>query len=83
MRERGRLLDEGLERLDAYWRGEFEPLPVQQPRIPVWVASKGLAPKPMRRAALWDGWFPINLPSPEDLGRAGSSRSVARTRGSR
>ncbi len=69
IRERGRLLDEGLERLDAYWRGEFEPLPVQRPRIPVWVASKGLAPKPMRRAARWDGWFPINLPSPDDLAR--------------
>src|SRR3954471_17736505 len=67
MRERARLLDDGLDRLDAYWRGECEPLPVQQPRIPVWVASNWPARRPMRRAARWDGWFPIDLPSPEAL----------------
>lgn len=30
-RERGRVLDESLERLDRFWRGEFNPLPVQRP----------------------------------------------------
>src|SRR3954451_18560115 len=45
MRARARLLDDGLERLDAYWRGEFEPRPVQRPRIPVWVASRWPARK--------------------------------------
>ena len=38
-RERSRVLDESLERLDGFWRGEFNPLPVQRPRIPVWVAA--------------------------------------------
>src|SRR6266508_4164906 len=33
-RERARMLDEGLERLDGFWRGGFNPLPVQRPRIP-------------------------------------------------
>ena len=67
MRSRAQLLDAGLERLTAYWGGEFEPRPVQQPRIPVWVASRWPARRPMRRAARWDGWFPIDLPSPEAL----------------
>jgi alkanesulfonate monooxygenase SsuD/methylene tetrahydromethanopterin reductase-like flavin-dependent oxidoreductase (luciferase family) len=67
MRERARLLDAGLLQLDAYWRGEFEPLPLQQPRIRVWVASIWPSRRPMRRAAKWDGWFPINVPSPTDL----------------
>ena len=33
-RERARLLDERLERLGAFWSGEFQPPPVQRPRIP-------------------------------------------------
>src|SRR5919205_3515129 len=37
-RERAKLLDAGLDRLARYWGGEFVPPPVQQPRIPVWVA---------------------------------------------
>src|SRR4051812_32069252 len=36
-RERAKLLDAGLEQLAAYWAGEFQPAPLQQPRIPVWV----------------------------------------------
>jgi alkanesulfonate monooxygenase SsuD/methylene tetrahydromethanopterin reductase-like flavin-dependent oxidoreductase (luciferase family) len=66
IRERGRMLDAGLERLGAFWDGEFEPPPVRG-RIPVWVASMALAPRPMRRAARWDGWFPIYLDSPASL----------------
>jgi alkanesulfonate monooxygenase SsuD/methylene tetrahydromethanopterin reductase-like flavin-dependent oxidoreductase (luciferase family) len=66
MRERGRMLDAGLDKLAAYWGGEFEPLPVSG-KIPVWVASNGLAPRPMRRAARWDGWFPIYLDGPASL----------------
>jgi alkanesulfonate monooxygenase SsuD/methylene tetrahydromethanopterin reductase-like flavin-dependent oxidoreductase (luciferase family) len=38
-RERARLLDEGLDRLNAFWAGEFHPLPLQRPRIPLWVAA--------------------------------------------
>lgn len=32
--ERARLLDQGLDDLVRYWTGEFQPVPVQQPRIP-------------------------------------------------
>jgi alkanesulfonate monooxygenase SsuD/methylene tetrahydromethanopterin reductase-like flavin-dependent oxidoreductase (luciferase family) len=66
-RERATLLDEGLLRLMAYWNGEFEPRPVQQPRIPVWAAANWPNRRPVRRAANWDGLFPVELPGPEAL----------------
>jgi alkanesulfonate monooxygenase SsuD/methylene tetrahydromethanopterin reductase-like flavin-dependent oxidoreductase (luciferase family) len=66
-RARARLLDEGLARLEAYWAGEFEPRPLQQPRIPVWVAAVWPHRRPVRRAARWDGLFPIDLPGPDAL----------------
>ncbi|HYP47594.1 MAG TPA: LLM class flavin-dependent oxidoreductase [Thermoleophilaceae bacterium] len=66
-RGRARLLDEGLERLASYWDGEFEPQPLQQPRIPVWVASRWPNRRPLARAARWDGLFPIDLPGPDAL----------------
>ena len=67
-RARAKLLDDGLERLAAYWGGEFEPRPVQQPRIPVWVASRWPNRRPLERAARWDGVFPIDqCPGPEAL----------------
>jgi alkanesulfonate monooxygenase SsuD/methylene tetrahydromethanopterin reductase-like flavin-dependent oxidoreductase (luciferase family) len=64
-RKRARLLDEGLERLTDFWGGEFEPAPVQQPRIPVWVAARWPNRRPVRRAARWDGLFVIDLPGPD------------------
>jgi alkanesulfonate monooxygenase SsuD/methylene tetrahydromethanopterin reductase-like flavin-dependent oxidoreductase (luciferase family) len=69
MRERARLLDEGLDRLQSYWDGELVPPPVQRPRIPVWVAARGAKRRPLRRAARWDGFFPIELDGPEVLAR--------------
>ena len=66
-RERARLLDEGLAKLAEYWDGEFEPRPVQQPRIPVWLAARWPNRKPVRRALAWDGLFPIELPDPDAL----------------
>jgi alkanesulfonate monooxygenase SsuD/methylene tetrahydromethanopterin reductase-like flavin-dependent oxidoreductase (luciferase family) len=66
-RERARLLDTGLERLSELWAGEFLPEPVQQPRIPVWVAGRWPKRRPLRRAAQWDGFFPIDLERPADL----------------
>ena len=66
-RERARLLDEGLEGLQRYWEGEFEPRPAQSPRIPVWVASRWPNRRPLRRAARYDGLFPIDLPGPDAL----------------
>jgi alkanesulfonate monooxygenase SsuD/methylene tetrahydromethanopterin reductase-like flavin-dependent oxidoreductase (luciferase family) len=78
-RGRARLLDESLERLDAYWRGEFRPLPLQRPRIPVWVAAVWPHRRPVRRALRWDGLFPIELPGPAEL--AVLAEEVGRERG--
>jgi alkanesulfonate monooxygenase SsuD/methylene tetrahydromethanopterin reductase-like flavin-dependent oxidoreductase (luciferase family) len=66
-RERARLLDRGLEQLTGYWDGEFLPRPVQQSRIPIWVAARWPHRRPLRRAARWDGLFPIELPGPAEL----------------
>ncbi len=66
-RRRAVLLDEALQALAGFWGGELEPLPVQRPRIPVWVASRWPNRRPVRRAIRWDGLFPIEVPSPEDL----------------
>jgi alkanesulfonate monooxygenase SsuD/methylene tetrahydromethanopterin reductase-like flavin-dependent oxidoreductase (luciferase family) len=66
-RARAKLLDDGLERLLAYWCGEFEPRPVQEPRIPIWVAARWPNKRPLKRAARYDGVFPIDLPEPDEL----------------
>jgi len=73
-RERAELLDDGLAILDRLWSGEpatvdgrhyridgvtFLPRPVQRPRIPVWIAGMWPNRAPFRRAARWDGVFPI------------------------
>jgi len=77
-RERARLLDDGLARLRELWAGEFEPPPMQTPRIPVWVAGRWPHRRPIRRAAAWDGMFPIELPNPEAL--AELAAEIARQR---
>lgn len=77
-RERARLLDSGLERLHAYWGGELEPRPVQSPRIPIWVAARWPNRRPVRRAARWDGLFPIELPGPEALAQLGEEVGALR-----
>src|SRR4029453_17453560 len=64
-RERARLLDEGLDRLIAYWDGDFEPGPVS--RIPIWAAARWPNRRPLARAARYDGVFPIDLPGPDAL----------------
>jgi hypothetical protein len=51
----------------SYWDGEFEPRPLQRPRIPVWVAARWPNRRPMRRAARWDGLFPIDQEEPAQL----------------
>jgi alkanesulfonate monooxygenase SsuD/methylene tetrahydromethanopterin reductase-like flavin-dependent oxidoreductase (luciferase family) len=71
---RGQMLDEGLSVLAGLWSGEpfsynsphyqvsqahFLPRPVQLPRIPIWVAGYWPNKAPMRRAACWDGMFPL------------------------
>jgi alkanesulfonate monooxygenase SsuD/methylene tetrahydromethanopterin reductase-like flavin-dependent oxidoreductase (luciferase family) len=86
-RGRADLLDDGLEILQGLWTGnrfsyvgrrlqvrgaQFLPTPVQQPRIPVWVAGRWPNRRPFRRAADWDGVFPIfaDGPSPDALAEA-------------
>ena len=73
-KERGAMLDEGLRVLQGLWSGEpfsfdgqhyhvhaaqFLPKPIQQPRIPVWVGGFWPNKAPFRRAAQWDGVFPL------------------------
>jgi len=67
-------LDEGLETLVRMWSGErfnyqgryvtarnvqFLPRSLQTPRIPIWVAGRWPKQAPFRRAARWDGAFPL------------------------
>jgi alkanesulfonate monooxygenase SsuD/methylene tetrahydromethanopterin reductase-like flavin-dependent oxidoreductase (luciferase family) len=81
-RRRARMLDESLAILTAAWSGEpvhhrgehytvdgmrFLPRPVQRPGVPVWVAGSYGKPRPLRRAARYDGFFPMNLEHPDQL----------------
>jgi alkanesulfonate monooxygenase SsuD/methylene tetrahydromethanopterin reductase-like flavin-dependent oxidoreductase (luciferase family) len=72
---RAALLDEALEVLTALWSGEaithrgehytavgtFLPTPRQHPRIPIWVGGMWPHRGAFRRAARWDGVFPIEV----------------------
>jgi probable F420-dependent oxidoreductase len=81
-KRRGRMLDDSLEILTAAWSGEpvhhrgehytvdgvrFLPRPVQRPGVPVWVAGFYGKPKPLRRAADYQGFFPVNLDHADQL----------------
>jgi len=77
-RERARLLDQGLERLTGFWDGEFEPPPVQRPRIPIWVAATWPNRRPLRRAALYEGLFPVEVPGPEEFAEMASEVKAMR-----
>ncbi len=74
-RVRAAKLDEGLEVLTGLWSGapfsyhgtqyrvrnvQFAPRPVQQPRIPIWIAGSWPIKAPFRRAARWDGVVPTS-----------------------
>jgi len=74
------MLDDSLERLDGFWRGGFHPLPMQRPRIPVWVATRWPNRRPIQRALRWDGLFPIDLPGPEQLAELVDEIGKARAR---
>ncbi len=41
----------------------FTPTPVQQPRVPIWVACRSQAVRPLRRAARFDGLVPETDPA--------------------
>ncbi|TSD93255.1 LLM class flavin-dependent oxidoreductase [Skermania sp. ID1734] len=67
IQERARSLDAGLDRITRCWSGDYQPVPVQRPRIPIWVGSEWPHRQPLRRAARWDGWFPVGILNPDDL----------------
>jgi alkanesulfonate monooxygenase SsuD/methylene tetrahydromethanopterin reductase-like flavin-dependent oxidoreductase (luciferase family) len=74
-RVRAGLLDDALDFLARAWAGEpvgvgnvrLLPTPVQRPRPPVWIAARWPNRAPLRRAARWDGLFPVDVPSPDAL----------------
>jgi Luciferase-like monooxygenase len=87
-RVRARKLDEALGILDGLERGErfqhqgeyfqieevtFHPRPVQTPRVPIWVAGFWPNKAPLRRAARWDGVFPLKMPPVPPIGLTPSS----------
>jgi alkanesulfonate monooxygenase SsuD/methylene tetrahydromethanopterin reductase-like flavin-dependent oxidoreductase (luciferase family) len=84
-RDRARLLDDGLERLAAYWGGEFRPPPVRRrgrAGIPVWLAGRWPNRRPLQRAAQWDGFFPIgDLTEPEELMQIAAEIAALRAAG--
>jgi probable F420-dependent oxidoreductase len=94
---RAAMLDEGLDVLAALWSGDrvshqgrfytvddvrLAPVPVQRPRIPIWVGGNSRAA--LRRAARWDGWFAASVSereicmTPEEL--AGNVATIRRYR---
>jgi len=81
-RRRGNMLNEAMDILTAAWSGEpihhrgehftvdgirFLPRPIQQPRVPVWVAGYPGRVRPLRRAVRYDGFFRIDLEHPDQL----------------
>lgn len=82
-RIRGEQLDEGLELLAALWSGSvvdhrghhytavdsrFLPTPLQRPRIPIWVGGMWPRTPAFRRAARWDGVYPMVIgDTPDDF----------------
>jgi alkanesulfonate monooxygenase SsuD/methylene tetrahydromethanopterin reductase-like flavin-dependent oxidoreductase (luciferase family) len=99
-RVRAELLDEGLDVMAGLWSGErfsyqgqhfrldpvrFSPVPVQRPRIPVWVGGVLPAARPVARATRWDGMVPIRYndqglvaPSAQDMADVGAAAVKAR-----
>lgn len=79
---RAERLDEALAIIDGLWRGDevkasgsnfqvdglqLRPLPVQQPRIPIWVVGGWRSARSIGRAARWDGVIPQRIKSQEPL----------------
>jgi alkanesulfonate monooxygenase SsuD/methylene tetrahydromethanopterin reductase-like flavin-dependent oxidoreductase (luciferase family) len=66
-RRRAALLDAGLDFLVEAWAGGFLPTPVQRPRPPVWIGVVYPNRPPLRRAARYDGVFPVAVQTPDDV----------------
>jgi alkanesulfonate monooxygenase SsuD/methylene tetrahydromethanopterin reductase-like flavin-dependent oxidoreductase (luciferase family) len=92
-RRRASMLDESLEILAAAWSGEtvrhrgehytvdgmqFRPRPVQRPGVPVWVAGYYGKRRPVRRAARYEGFFPLGLDHPDQLAEIVSDLAALR-----
>jgi alkanesulfonate monooxygenase SsuD/methylene tetrahydromethanopterin reductase-like flavin-dependent oxidoreductase (luciferase family) len=92
-RKRAQMLDEALEILQAAWSGElvkhrgehytvdamrFLPRPVQRPGVPIWVAGFYGKPRPLRRAARYQGFFPVNLEDADQLAEIAASLAALR-----
>jgi len=92
------MLDESLEILQAAWSGEpvhhrgehyvvdgmrFLPRPVQRPGVPVWVAGFYGKPRPLRRAAWYQRFFPVNLEHPDQLAEIVADLTVLRNEAGR
>jgi alkanesulfonate monooxygenase SsuD/methylene tetrahydromethanopterin reductase-like flavin-dependent oxidoreductase (luciferase family) len=86
-------LDEGLDLLQKLWSGEevdhhgphytadkvrFLPRPVNG-RVPIWLAARWPNKAPVRRAARYDGLFPIELKHPDQLRELLDEVAVHRT----
>jgi alkanesulfonate monooxygenase SsuD/methylene tetrahydromethanopterin reductase-like flavin-dependent oxidoreductase (luciferase family) len=93
-RVRGEMLDEALEILTRAWSGEpvnyrgkhyliddvrFLPRPVQRTGVPVWLAAFRGNLKPLRRAARYQGLFPVNLENVDEFARVVSTVRALRT----
>lgn len=78
-RRRAEMLDESLEIITGLQSGKpfsfygehyqisntlFKPEPIQRPRVPVWVSAHWSFPRPLKRAARWDGLLPRGWKEP-------------------
>jgi alkanesulfonate monooxygenase SsuD/methylene tetrahydromethanopterin reductase-like flavin-dependent oxidoreductase (luciferase family) len=76
LKERAEKLDESLAILEGLWSGKpfsfsgkhytidevtFNPRPIQRPRVPIWCAGTWPIKAPFRRAARYDGVFPLSM----------------------
>ena len=83
-RVRAEKLDECLDILELAWSGEvvshkgkhywmhelqFDPRPLQQPRIPVWPVAAWPYPKSLARAARWDGMIVSDMSGASESGK--------------
>lgn len=104
LKVRAELLDEGLEIIAGLWTGRpfkfsgkhytvddatMLPVPVQTPRVPIWVVAVWPKEKSMRRAVAWDGVIPqkyngspMDRPTPELIKEVSDYAKVHRQSGS-
>ncbi|GAA3596847.1 LLM class flavin-dependent oxidoreductase [Kribbella ginsengisoli] len=93
-RTRAAMTDESLDILRGAWTGEpvhhqgthytvndveFLPKPAQPDGIPIWIAGFPGNTRPRRRAARYNGFFPVNLTSPDELAEAVAAVQTFRT----